>query len=87
MASINVRKETGKLYFDFRYRNIRCREQTELSDTPTNRKLMEKTLEKIQAEILLGCFDYEKTFPNSKLLAKFKKVEQVIASTNEVITL
>jgi len=87
MASINVRKETGKLYFDFRYRNIRCREQTELSDTPTNRKLMEKTLEKIQAEILLGCFDYEKTFPNSKLLAKFKKVEQVIASTNEVIPL
>lgn len=87
MASINVRKETGKLYFDFRYRNIRCREQTELKDTPSNRALMEKTLEKIQAQILLGCFDYEKTFPQSRLLAKFKKVEQAIEPTNETCPL
>lgn len=87
MASINVRKETGKLYFDFRYRNIRCREQTELKDTPSNRALMEKTLEKIQAQILLGCFDYEKTFPQSRLLAKFKKVERAIEPANDTCPL
>lgn len=73
MASINVRRETGKLYFDFRYRNQRCREQTELMDTPSNRRKMEAMLERIQAEILLGQFEYEKTFPNSKMLPKLKQ--------------
>jgi len=80
MASINVRKETGKLYLDFRYRNIRCREQTDLTDTPANRKKLQKVLDRIEAEILLGQFDYEAMFPNSKALKKIKATAQVINS-------
>lgn len=65
MASIRVRHTTGKLYFDFRYGGKRCREQTSLSDTNTNRKRLEKVLQKIEAEITLGTFEYGNYFPNS----------------------
>lgn len=57
MASIRVREQTGKLFFDFRYRNKRCREQTALDDTPTNRRKLEGILKKIEAEITLGTFE------------------------------
>lgn len=60
MASINTRN--GLLYFDFRYRGQRCREYTRLSDTPQNRKAMRRVLEKLEAEITLGMFDYGKYF-------------------------
>lgn len=65
MGKIVVRRETGKLQFDFRYAGKRCREQTALEDTPANRKKLSKILEKIEAEITLGTFEYGKYFPNS----------------------
>jgi integrase len=68
MASIGVRQDTGKLYFNFRFRNVRCREQSDLKESPANRKRMQVALDKIQAEILLGQFDYTSTFPNSRML-------------------
>ena len=85
MASINVRKDTGKLYLDFRYRNQRCREQTSLTDTPANRKKLQKVLDRIEAEIMLGQFDYAATFPNSKALAKIQKTDALLASTTQEI--
>lgn len=85
MPSINVRKETGKLYLDFRFRNMRCREQTELNDTPANRKRLQVLLDKIQAEILLGQFDYAATFPNSRMLEKLKQTADVISSRSGAI--
>jgi len=66
MASIRVRKETGLLFFDFRFRGKRCREQTMLQDTPANRKRLEKALDKIEADIAAGTFDYSATFPGSR---------------------
>jgi integrase len=66
MASIRARKETGLLFFDFRFRGQRCREQTMLQDTPTNRKRLEKALAKIEADIAAGTFDYVATFPGSR---------------------
>jgi integrase len=66
MASIRARKETGLLFFDFRFRGQRCREQTMLQDTPVNRKRLEKALAKIEAEIAAGNFDYAATFPGSR---------------------
>ncbi|MGO4893173.1 Arm DNA-binding domain-containing protein [Flavobacterium sp. W21_SRS_FM6] len=81
MASISVRKDTGKLFLDFRFRNIRCREQTELKDTPTNRKRAQNLLDRVQAEIMLGLFDYRSTFPNSSNLQKLEATASVIAST------
>ncbi|TQV63045.1 MAG: site-specific integrase [Halothiobacillaceae bacterium] len=76
MANIRVRKETGKLYFDFFFKSVRCREHTALPDTRANRKLMDQALRKIEAEITLGTFDYAKTFPNSKRAAQFSGAAQ-----------
>lgn len=87
MGSINVRKDTGKLFLDFRFRNIRCREQTELKDTPANRKRAEGLLDRVQAEIMLGLFDYQKTFPNSSNLKRLEATAAVIASSAEQMPL
>lgn len=76
MGHIRARKETGKLYFDFKYQNIRCREQTNLLDTALNRKKLEKMLDRIEAEILLNQFDYRATFPSSKMLSKFEAIQK-----------
>ena len=65
MGKVAARKETGKLYFDFRYLGKRCREQTTLDNTAANRKKLERILEKIEAEITLGSFDYGRYFPDS----------------------
>lgn len=71
MGSVRVRRETNRLFFDFRYRGVRCREMTALADTPDNRKKMERVLEKIEAEITLGTFDYTRYFPNGKYVELF----------------
>ncbi len=65
MGKVRVRKETGKLQFDFFYQGVRCREQTLLDDTPENWKRMEAFMEKIDREIKAGTFSYETYFPNS----------------------
>jgi integrase len=65
MGSIRSRKETGKLFLDFHYRNKRCREQTALDDTQANRRKLELALKKIEAEIMLGTFSYPDSFPGS----------------------
>ncbi|MFL1484538.1 Arm DNA-binding domain-containing protein [Marinobacter sp. LN3S78] len=65
MGKIVARPESGKLFFDFRYRNKRCREQTTLDDSPANRRKLESILKKIEAEITLGTFDYASYFPSS----------------------
>lgn len=75
MGSIRVRRETGKLFFDFKYQNIRCREQTTLEDTKTNRNRLQKVMDKIDAEITLGIFNYRTYFPNSSMVAKFDQLE------------
>ena len=64
MASIRSRR--GKLFVDFRYMNMRCRETTNLTDTPANRKKLAKIIEKMEAEITLGIFDYSAYFPKSE---------------------
>lgn len=43
----------------------RCRETTNLTDTPANRKKLEKIIVKMEAEITLGIFDYAQYFPKS----------------------
>jgi integrase len=58
MPSIRVRKETGLLLLDFTWRGRRYREQTAMPDNPTNRKRLNKVLERIQAEIAAVTYDY-----------------------------
>jgi len=70
MGSIRSRQDTNLLFFDFRWQGSRCREQTTLPDTASNRKRLEKVLERIEADIKLGSFDYAAYFPGSKMIAK-----------------
>lgn len=62
MGSIRRRSESGLLFLDFMYQGQRLREQTALPDTPVNRKRLQKALDRVEGEIALGTFDYQKTF-------------------------
>lgn len=77
MGSIRLRPNGG-LFFDFRYRAIRCREQTTLNDSPANRRKMEQVLKKIESEISQGTFEYARYFPTSKLAARFARVPDAL---------
>jgi integrase len=76
MGRVRIRKETGKLLFDFFYKGLRFREQTLLDDTPANRKRMEIFMAQIDQDIRQGTFDYEKYFPDSRNLARLTQAER-----------
>lgn len=89
MASIRALDKTGNLFFDFRYAGQRCREYTALPDTAANRKRLQKLLDKIEADIATGEFDYKRYFPGSKNVVKFSAtpmVESVRALAEAVAT-
>ena len=65
MGSIRSRKDSGKLFFDFRAGGQRFREQTELDDTPANRKRMQSVTDRIEFDLQSNNFDYARYFPNS----------------------
>lgn len=67
------------LYLDFRYRGVRCREQTLLPDTPANRKRLEALGEKVQRAINDGTFSYALFFPDSPRAKAFKVADTAIA--------
>lgn len=79
MASISVRKDTNRLFFNFTYLTKRCREQTKLIDNLANRSLLTKQLNKMEAEMLTGTFRYDTYFPNSKKLAELQLLEGQLA--------
>lgn len=82
MGAIRTRDGSKNLFIDFKYLGQRCREQTALPDTPANRKMLEKLLKNIEAEILLGTFNYSNYFPNSKLAAKFATKQTTLLAGN-----
>jgi Site-specific recombinase XerC len=71
MGKVYARKDTSKLMLDFNYAGERCREQTALLDTKANRKKVQELLNKIEAEIMIGTFEYARYFPNSPRAKKF----------------
>lgn len=77
MGNVRARKDTGKLFFDFQYQGKRCREQTKLDDTPANRKRMKIVLNKIEAEITLGSFQYWDYFPDSPRAQELHELKQL----------
>lgn len=77
MASITVR--SGKLRLDFRVHGERCREQTALTDTESNRRKLKKVLTNIDADIRLGCFVYRDYFPGSSKATKFYHLDNAAA--------
>lgn len=56
MSSIRVRSD--RLQLDFRYRGVRCREQTALTDTKVNRAKLHALLKEIDSAIRLEKFVY-----------------------------
>lgn len=71
MASIRNRSDNGLLFLDFCVDGIRYREQTLLQDSRQNRRRLQALLDKIEAEIKLGTFDYAAHFPNGKHIDAF----------------
>lgn len=70
------------MFLDFRYLNTRCREQTALDDNPVNRRKLKKVLEKIEAEMTLGSFEYARYFPNSSKTEEMSRLANQRSFTN-----
>lgn len=68
----SVRNREGRLFFDFRYRGVRCRELTTLPDTTANRRKMNTVLKRIEKDIEAGTFDYAYYFPSSPMVERFR---------------
>jgi len=66
-----LRSDKGRLFVDFVFRGVRCREPFHLRDTRDNRKKVEAVCKKLEAELALNTFDYAIYFPRSKRLARF----------------
>lgn len=76
MGSIRRQESKGTLFLDFRYAGNRLREYTSLADTPANRKRLQKALDRIETEVTMGTFDYQKTF-NRPLPAKPESLSEI----------
>jgi hypothetical protein len=75
MTIVNIRKVAENLYLDFPFCNQRCREQTELRDTPAKPKKLKLIIRPIKDDILLEQVDYAATYwlatnANPELVAK-----------------
>jgi len=87
MASIRARSNNKKLFFDFQYMSRRCREYSQLQDTPANRKILQGVLNKIEAEITLGTFDYASYFPDSPKVEQFNQHKDRISGRSSTCPL
>jgi integrase len=81
MGSVRALPGKGTLFLDFRLGGRRLREYTLLADTPTNRKRLQKVLERIETDIAVGTFDYEKTFGKRLPKDESKETESVASPT------
>lgn len=85
MGSIRARNDNNQLFLDFRYKGIRCRELTALTDSKANRTKLEKILKKIEDAISDGTFEYYDYFPNSNMVQKFEVASQIATvKVNEI---
>lgn len=86
----NIRARDGKLFFDFTYEGIRCREQTVLIDNRLNRSKLTSILNTIEAEIRLNRFVFKSYFPSSSRCSQFSeydiRVQQHLADNVEPLT-
>ena len=65
-----IRSKAGKLFLDFRWRGVRCREFTGLADTSENRRKLRAFDQIVKGEIAFGTFDYRKHFPNGARISE-----------------
>lgn len=76
MGSIRTLASKGTLFMDFRFGGQRLREYSVLQDTPANRKRLQRVLDRIEAEITNGTFDYLKTFGKSQSTCNAEDIAQ-----------
>ncbi|AJY52324.1 tyrosine-type recombinase/integrase [Halomonas sp. KO116] len=86
MGKVRVRQESKKLFIDFRYDGQRFREQTLLDDNAKNRKQLEGLLQRMEAKMLLGEFNYAEFFPNSSNLQKLKTSQPTNTAKPQVVS-
>lgn len=70
MASIRKREDNGQLFIDISHKGERYREQTALTDTPANRKKLERVVARIDQAIKAGTYDHASFFPGSRQIVK-----------------
>lgn len=63
MASLRPRKDTGQLFFDFRWQGKRYRAQTDFPDTAESRKVLAPKLTQLNEAIARGAFAMDTFFP------------------------
>jgi integrase len=68
---VAIRVKNRKLFLDFTWQHVRCKEYTGLADTPENRRRCERKMEAIDREIARGVFDYRRHFPDGSRLHVF----------------
>jgi len=68
---VPVRAKNGKLFFDFFWRGVRCKEYTGLADNSENRRLCERKIAAVETAIERGSFDYRMHFPRGSRLHIF----------------
>ena len=66
-----VRAKDRKLFFDFLWRGVRCKEYTGLADTPDNRRRCEQKMLAVRRAISRKTFDYRQHFPRGSRLHLF----------------
>jgi len=84
MGSIRKRNDSGRIFIDFRYKGIRCREQTSLNDTTANRRKAQKLLDHIEFEISNGTFEHSRFLSGGKNTAKVDVLNAVPQTVNSV---
>ena len=82
MGNVRSRKDTGRIFIDFRFQGKRCREPLGLIDNAKNRKVAQKLLGQVEEQIALGTFDYAAMFPNSKRAAQFQRTAAPAAASS-----
>jgi integrase len=63
MATLRPRKDTGQLFFDFRWQGRRYRAPTDLPDTAESRKVLAPKLKQLNDAISRGVFALDAFFP------------------------
>lgn len=84
MVNIRVRPGTNTLFLDFYLDGIRCREQTALTDTASNRKTIKTLAQRVQQALTKGNLNYCDFFPDSP---RAKLFQSKLSTTAENETL
>ncbi|MGE4498183.1 MAG: DUF3596 domain-containing protein [Deferribacterales bacterium] len=74
----------NKLWVDFSYKGVRCRESLKIKPTKANQKYAERLLGEIENRILAKTFNYADYFPESKKCLLFGGKKNVTLSIGEL---